>query len=246
MAKKHLVHTLTEGGRYYRSRLMERCNTRAERHEFKTALAYVKSNPDLADEIVVNRRDRLWENDSHFRSNPLRRWLKSQVGRAWDDVYSEIRSKFDIRGQDGRLIQQCLRWDVTKWHDNTNHDYGLVVCEDGILRDLGTWRSVNRYRGPDYTTPKLVVSLHWVLNHGLHKSLNTYLKKRHIRVVEDFKPWPSRERYTLLARTPPRLLGGKHDVKKFVEDVLSGGWRPDCHERHWEWKKNLENFLYSD
>jgi len=44
---------------------------------------------------------------------PLRRYLRKQVGRRWDDVYSELSAVLDKRSMTGRHIWTHVRQDVT-------------------------------------------------------------------------------------------------------------------------------------
>lgn len=67
----------------------------------------IRNLPDAWDEIPTNGKHR---EHKHFK-----RWLKKQIGRVWDDVYSDIIKKF---GDDGR---EYVRWKV----------YTSVIMIDG-------------------------------------------------------------------------------------------------------------------
>ena len=45
--------------------------------------------------------------------NPLWRFLRSNLGRPWDKVHSEICSKLDLRGVLGNHVLDHLRWEVS-------------------------------------------------------------------------------------------------------------------------------------
>lgn len=44
--------------------------------------------------------------------SPLRRYLRSQIGRPWDKIYSEICANLDQRSVTGIHVLQHLRWEV--------------------------------------------------------------------------------------------------------------------------------------
>lgn len=45
--------------------------------------------------------------------SPLRRWLRHQVGRPWDKVWSELCSGIDSRSVVGQHLLEHVRWEVT-------------------------------------------------------------------------------------------------------------------------------------
>lgn len=56
--------------------------------------------------------------------SPLRRYLRANVGRPWNKVYSEIREHLDERSITGRHLFEHLRWEVTL--DGVEGDDGKV------------------------------------------------------------------------------------------------------------------------
>ena len=62
---------------------------------------------------------------------PLRRYLRSNVGRPWDKVYSEIRAVADARGVRGFHLLTHVAWFV-----QTN----CVLGEDKQVLTLQPWR----------------------------------------------------------------------------------------------------------
>lgn len=70
------------------------------------------------------------------RLSPLRRYLEAQVGRNWDDVYSEIRKVCDLRSLAGYHLMQHIKMEV-EFNPNTVHYWrsgDLYVDEMGILQ----------------------------------------------------------------------------------------------------------------
>lgn len=82
--------------------------------------------------------------------NPLERWLRKQVGRRWNDVFSELRGMVDNRGTLGRHVYQHLDGWVAK--NVVIYDDGEVWSFDGHPTKLGSWswrRSPDLYVHPD-------------------------------------------------------------------------------------------------
>src|SRR5690349_2635006 len=72
-------------------------------------------------ELRPKREQTRWFDD-HL--GPLRRWLRSQVNRPWDKVWSELAGGIDSRTVTGRHLLDHARWEVDEqcWFD-----------EDGVL-----------------------------------------------------------------------------------------------------------------
>ena len=78
---------------------------------------------------------------------PLARWLRRQVGRPWDKVYSELSAGVSVRS----AVQHHVR----------QHLPDLVVLHpeeiDGVLHQLGTWRApqpLGRWKEQLYVCPR--------------------------------------------------------------------------------------------
>lgn len=133
MSTKDLSRTVIEGGRYRGNRYDRRRShkvTRGHTHELENQLCI----HDLADEAVFAPPDPVHR---YFRDklSPAERWLKSQVGRPWDKVRSDLFARFDTRTTAGRhiLFDHLLKdvEDVDRHRYQWSHYY---VSPHGILR----------------------------------------------------------------------------------------------------------------
>lgn len=61
--------------------------------------------------------------------NPMARWLEKQVGRLWDDVYSEIRSSWDHRSDIGWRFLRYIGWNVEQ----------QIEIIDGVPHSCDRW-----------------------------------------------------------------------------------------------------------
>jgi len=103
MSTKRLSKTAIEGGRRGFNK-WERRHSHAEvRAEERDYLKQVMADADLADEVEIGEKRPIMKEFSD-KLNPMYRWLESQVGRPWDEVRSEIFTKFDTRTTAGRHI----------------------------------------------------------------------------------------------------------------------------------------------
>ena len=142
MATKNLVRTVCEAGNTRMYHNVRRKQRRAHRHEAKAFCRILARDPGLYDELVApvapEHRDRegLWCEDLRsVNLNAMSRWLQAQVGRPWDNVYSELRARLDARTADGRdFLERYFLWNIaanTHWNAQWM-DY--VIDEHGILR----------------------------------------------------------------------------------------------------------------
>jgi hypothetical protein len=60
----------------------------------------------------VRASSRRWSKSFGEHLTPLWRFLRSNLGRPWDKVYSEIRSQLDGRSVTGQHVLDHLRWEV--------------------------------------------------------------------------------------------------------------------------------------
>ena len=100
---------------------------------------------------------RRWGKSFGEHLTPLWRFLRKNLGRPWDKVYSEIRSQLDGRSVTGQHVLDHLRWEVETeaflvegkvmrngWRGPTPV-YGFYVHpKTGILREAPRYRSLYR------------------------------------------------------------------------------------------------------
>ena len=102
MSTKNLGRTVIEGGRH-RQNKFERWHSnaveRAHVHQLERALC---ANAD-AESAIFRPRKPVWQGFDD-KLGPARRWLRSQVGRPWDKVRSDLFARFDTRTTAGRHI----------------------------------------------------------------------------------------------------------------------------------------------
>lgn len=71
---------------------------------------------------------------------PLKKYLRKQVGRRWDSVWSELSANLDKRSLTGQHIFQHINWEVER---------NCKLGSDGrIYRHVTTWRSVGLVNVP--------------------------------------------------------------------------------------------------
>lgn len=148
MATKNLARTVIEGGRHRQNKKQRYFAQGVARARVRDWLAHTDGDDAPAPRPKVYRSfdDKL---------APATRWLRAQVGRPWDRVYSEIHQRFDTRTTAGRhIVYDHLVRDVRSGR-------GFVVDTHGILRVHRSWRqlrdevaarakdrvAVNSYRG---------------------------------------------------------------------------------------------------
>ena len=132
MSTKNLARTVIEGGRTGYSR-------QARRHSHTTARARsacvtrqlgARIDPDSA---VFLPRPQVWK-DFDDKLGPARRWLRSQAGRPWNKVRSELFARFDTRTTAGRhivfdhLLKEVIPSGFRSWLPE------LWISAHGILR----------------------------------------------------------------------------------------------------------------
>ena len=97
------------------------------------------------------RRNQYGWNAKEFSDllGPLRRYLRKQVGRPWDKVWSEITRNLDSRSLTGQHIFDHIKWEVAQH---------VLLRQDGSLY-RARWSEIvpvsGSVRSPDYTTALL-------------------------------------------------------------------------------------------
>lgn len=79
-----------------------------------------------------------WKRTKYFSDNlsPLKRWLRSQLGQPWDNVYSQLRQKIETRTLCGQHLLFHL-WGFVERDVELIND---VPYRRGQLHPLGYWR----------------------------------------------------------------------------------------------------------
>ena len=158
MSKKQLARTAIEGGRASYNQFERRHSTRKERQDARAfrGLARVMDGDDLP---AAPRRQPVHPSFSD-KLSPVYRWLDRQVGRRWDDVYAEIRTRFDARTTAGRHILFChMLRDVDRFGEISLGYWGfdLVVDDRGMLRSAEGYMGRGRHARRPSLYPRRVV-----------------------------------------------------------------------------------------
>jgi hypothetical protein len=133
MSKKNLARTVIEGGRSHFNTFDRRCSHGEERARSRDVARALLCGGDPEDAIFEPRRSvDPWFYD---KLGPAMRWLRSQVGRPWNKVRSELFARFDTRTTAGRhiLFDHVLR-EVEDARPLRPRRHGLWVSEQGVLR----------------------------------------------------------------------------------------------------------------
>lgn len=157
MSTKNLARTVIEGGRYRYNKFLRRHSNAVERAHAHTHQRQLLLAPECVEELFDPRpavgrafRDKL---------SPARRWLKSQVGRPWDKVRSELFARFDARTTAGRhvLFDHLLR-EVCDGRDPLPTSYAdFFVSVHGLLLCRGRDRLRSRNRRKPLPEPEQVL-----------------------------------------------------------------------------------------
>lgn len=104
MSKKNLARTAIEGGRANSNKWDRRNSHTEERNAAREYCKQAIRDPESVDEQgLIKKKSKVYK-DFTDKLGPMYRWLRSQVGRPWSEVRSEVFQKFDIRTTAGRHI----------------------------------------------------------------------------------------------------------------------------------------------
>lgn len=144
MSTKKLSKTIIEGGRAKGNKWERRHSNSAERASSRDFCKKAIIDNEIVYDDFINDRDKVYK-EFDDKLTPVLRWLAKQVGKKWDDVYSEIKQTFDVRTTAGRHIVYDhligsvdivpdLRFSYYSTGDDntTSRKYDFYV-EDGIL-----------------------------------------------------------------------------------------------------------------
>lgn len=139
MATKDINRSALEGGRPGRDKEERRVYQRRERHATKLHLKKVALDAEEYYKTFEPVRGKIWRS---FTDNlgPAYRWIDSNVGKSWSDVYSALREKFDPRTLAGHhLVNQHIIPSIDGAGGEefliSGRTYGsYYVDEEGVLR----------------------------------------------------------------------------------------------------------------
>lgn len=137
MATKNLARTIIEGGRARYNKWERNYSHKEERALTREYFARARELEDGCEALSIGRRPKVYKGFRDKLGAP-RRWLRSQVGRPWDKVRSEIFSRFNPRSLAGQhiifdhLLEEVVIHDVhDRWRGWRSN---LYVDRHGILR----------------------------------------------------------------------------------------------------------------
>ncbi|HEX6767239.1 MAG TPA: hypothetical protein VF103_17195 [Polyangiaceae bacterium] len=102
MSTKNLSRTVIEGGRRHGNRAMRRHSNASDRVWERMTSQKLLTAIEL-DDVSYRPRQKVFR-DFSDKLAPAERWLRSQVGRPWNKVRSELFARFDTRTTAGRHI----------------------------------------------------------------------------------------------------------------------------------------------
>lgn len=154
MATKNLSRTVIEGGRVSGNKWDRRDSNKKHRGHNRNFANTARSLVDVEEAPVFPERDRV-RKDFSDKLGPIYRWLRSQVGKKWDAIFSELTSKFDTRTVAGRhVIFDHLLRDITfklsDWAHFDKRTYGesFYIAEDRTLQlnEVNRWNRKSLWR----------------------------------------------------------------------------------------------------
>ncbi len=165
MSTKNLSRTVIEGGRVRSNKWDRRHSSRAERAKVREYLANVTKDPEFAEEETEPKRTKVYK-EFDDKLGPVFRWIRSQIGRKWDEVKSEVFATFDTRNLAGKHIVFDHLLSSVQETENPRYSYREVpgepessyyyndfyVDEEGILRQKKYVSRKSRWHKPGVHT----------------------------------------------------------------------------------------------
>ena len=153
MSAKNISKTIIEGGRTGFSKF-DRYNSNEQFRAREKKFVHDIQGSDPDEPLPPKRRH--VRKEFADKLSPMYRWLRKQVGRGWNNVYSDLRATFDTRTIAGsHVINDHLLRDVQlSESDVAGHGWADFVVDDrGILRmkEANRW---NRNASRMKPTPK--------------------------------------------------------------------------------------------
>jgi hypothetical protein len=146
MSTKNLARTVIESGRA-RWNKYERGRARASERAWERVTSQRLLTATEFEDVVYRPRKKVYRGQRD-KLAPAERWLRSQIGRPWSKIRSELFARFDVRTTEGRhlLFDHVLK----AIHQNTPVFRGRVnfsIDAYGILRGEPTRRRLFPKRG---------------------------------------------------------------------------------------------------
>jgi hypothetical protein len=227
MARRDLSRTVIEGGRRRYSKFQRHADNAGVRVAERAWLTSVREDEDVADYSSLAR---VIKRNRHFYDKLAvpRRWLRKQAGRRWDDVFSDLMSRFDPRTTAGRHIvfDHMLRdvrgvLGVDAWRT-----YELVIDDDGILRTQPSWRELHKkVKPPPWTDGNSALQIGkrwwWVGNRPIEPCVHVAKCSLDHIVVDGV--WRHYSRNTRIRPLTPTEVGRLTSLPPRVREVVL--WR---------------------
>lgn len=162
MSTKNLARTVIEGGRRHRNRWERRYTHKEERAAEQQVSGRVARRQEL-DDVSYEPRRPIWREFSD-KLGPAQRWMRSQVGRPWAKVRSELFQRFDSRTTAGRhiLFDHLLRSVQTGGIARSPWWFDFQVDRHGVLREVQRPRRQWKRRPPAPLPEPESVLLDWL------------------------------------------------------------------------------------
>jgi len=135
MSTKNLARTVIEGGRRYYNRYARRHSNATERSWERVTSHKLLTASEL-DDVIYRPREKVFR-DFRDKLGPVERWLRSQSGRPWSKVRSELFARFDIRTTAGRhIVFDHILKSLAGAGSPTDHGYyEFWIDTHGLLRE---------------------------------------------------------------------------------------------------------------
>ena len=133
MSKKNLSRTVIEGGRGSGSKWDRHQSHVEDRAEAKNYIQDVSHDIENWYDYDKEPMRKAYKGFND-KLGPLYRWLKAQVGRPWDDVYSQVCGMFDTRTTAGRhIVFDHLLYSVETEPNYSDWNYRYSNLEDRTM-----------------------------------------------------------------------------------------------------------------
>ncbi|NQV90096.1 hypothetical protein HQ487_01665 [Candidatus Uhrbacteria bacterium] len=141
MSTKRITRAFSESGHDSSWNHLCYTETRRNRRIWKQYMEELKNNPDQwiehTPDAVIKAGSGHWDERHDSRASPIERWLVSQVGRQWDEIFSDLCHMTKTGGRSHRLKELLLR-QVNRDSKNLNwHGHlHLYIDEVGALQQM--------------------------------------------------------------------------------------------------------------